>query len=46
MSALRLLLAVIIVLGAGFAALVVMGANLEPHIATVEVVVPNDRFAQ
>jgi hypothetical protein len=42
MTALRLLLVVLVLLGAGFAALVVMGANLQPDVETVEVTLSND----
>jgi hypothetical protein len=46
MTALRILLIVLVLLGAGFAALVVMGSSLEPQTATVEVTLPDDSFAE
>lgn len=46
MTALRILLVVLVLLGAGFAALVVMGASLQPQVATVEVTLPDDVYAQ
>ena len=46
MTALRILLVVLVLLGAGFAALVVMGTSLDPQTATVEVTLPDDSFAE
>ena len=46
MTALRLLLVVLVLLGAGFIALVVMGANLSPEVETVEVTLSNDILAE
>ena len=45
MAALRLLLAVLVLLGAGAVTLGVIGAGLEPTVATVEVELPDDMFA-
>ncbi len=46
MTAMRLLIVVIVLLGAGFAALVLIGASLQPQVATVEVTLPDDTFAE
>jgi len=44
MSALRILLVFLVLLGAGLGALIVMGSNLEPTVTTVEVTLPDDTF--
>ncbi|MEQ8745871.1 hypothetical protein [Pyruvatibacter sp.] len=46
MTALRLLLAFIVLLAVGFTVLVVMGSSLEPQVSTVEVTLPDDSFGE